>query len=144
MAVNSISGKMNRMILTEAQRAFLDEVYYAVIATLNPDGTIQQTVVWYLREEESIRFSLGSGSIKARNLRHNPTISLTVEDRQRYLTVRGTVEIGPPSDDLRRRLALRYRGSPEAAEEYLANRPTSDAMASARITIQRVYGQGIR
>lgn len=132
------------MLLTEAQRTFLDEVYYAVIATLNPDGSIQQTVVWYLREDDVIRFSLGSRSIKARNLRQNPTITLTVEDRVRYLTVTGTAELGPPSDDLRRRLALRYRGSPEAAEEYLANRPTSDAMASARMTIQRVYGQGVK
>lgn len=131
------------MILTEQQRAFLDEVHYAVVGTLNPDGTIQQTVVWYLLDGDVIRFSLGNRSIKARNLRQNPTIALTVEDRQRYLTVSGTATLGPPSDDLRRRLAERYRG-PEGAQAYLAARPTSDRMASATVTIVRVYGQGFR
>lgn len=131
------------MILTAQQRAFLEEVRYAVVGTLNPDGTIQQTVVWYMLDGDILRFSLGQRSVKARNLRHNPTVSLTVEDRQRYLTVSGTATIEPASDDLRRRLALRYRG-PDGAADYLAQRPTSAAMASARIAIVRVYGQGVK
>jgi Pyridoxamine 5'-phosphate oxidase. len=131
------------MILTATQRAFLEEVYYAVVGTLNPDGTIQQTVVWYLLEDDAIRFSLGSRSIKARNLRLNPTITLTVEDRQRYLTLTGLATLGPASADLRRRLAIRYRGS-DQAEAYLVMRPTTKAMASAHVTIVRVYGQGVK
>lgn len=132
------------MLLTPAQRTFLHEVRYAVIATLNPDHTIQQTVVWYLLEEQEdiIRFSLGSQSIKARNLRLHPQITITVEDQVRYLTVRGTVTLGPPDDALRRRLATRYRG-PEGADAYMANRPTSDRMAAAEVTITRAYGQGV-
>lgn len=129
------------MIFTNQQRAFLEEVHYIIVGTLNADGTIQQTVVWYLLDGDTIRFSLGSQSIKARNLRRNPTITLTVEDRQRYLTVSGTATLGPASDDLRRQLATRYRG-PEGAVAYLAQRPTSDNMASAEVTIVRVYGQG--
>ncbi len=131
------------MILTTTQRAFLEEVYYAVVGTLNPDGTIQQTVVWYMLEDDTIRFSLGSRSIKARNLRLNPNITLTVEDRQRYLTLKGLATLGPASDDLRRRLAIRYRGA-DQAEAYLALRPTTEAMAAAQITIVRVYGQGVK
>ncbi len=133
------------MPLTPSQRTFLQEVRYAVIATLSPDHTIQQTVVWYLLEEHAdiIRFSLGSQSVKARNLRLNPQITITVEDQIRYLTVRGTVTLGPPSNELRRRLATRYRG-PDGAAAYLANRPTSDSMAAAEVVITRAYGQGVK
>src|SRR5690242_10055013 len=99
------------MQLTDAQRAFLNEVHYAVVGTLNQDGSIQQTVVWYMLEGDSLRFSLGAGSVKARNLRHNPTITLTVEDSNRYLTVSGNATVEPVDPDLRYRLAVRYLGS---------------------------------
>jgi PPOX class probable F420-dependent enzyme len=129
------------MILTPEQRAFLDEAHYAVVATLNADGSIQQTVIWYLLEGDEIRFSLGAESVKARNLRSSPTISLTVEDRQRYLTLSGAAAVEPPDAELRRRLATRYIG-PERVEEWLARRPDA-ARASVRMSIRKVYGQGV-
>ncbi|MGI9253224.1 MAG: pyridoxamine 5'-phosphate oxidase family protein, partial [Thermomicrobiales bacterium] len=33
--------------LTPAIRAFLDEPRFAVLATVNADGILQQTVMWY-------------------------------------------------------------------------------------------------
>lgn len=52
------------MLLTERQREFLEGRHYAVIGTLNADGSIHQTVVWYLLEGEQIRFSIGAESVK--------------------------------------------------------------------------------
>jgi PPOX class probable F420-dependent enzyme len=129
------------MILTEQQRAFLDEVRYAVVGTLNQDGSIQQTVVWFLREGDDLRFSLGADSVKARNLRRNPTVTLTVEEGVRYLTLSGSATVGPVDQELRQRLAIRYLGA-ERAAEWLKQRPDVER-ASARITVRRVYGQGI-
>ena len=129
------------MQLTDTQRAFLNEVHYAVVGTLNQDGTIQQTVVWYLLEGDNLRFSLATGSIKARNLRRNPTITLTVEDSNRYLTVSGNATVEPVDPNLRYRLAVRYVG-PERAATWIAQRPDVERV-SVRITIQRVYGQGV-
>lgn len=129
------------MPFTEQQCAFLDEARYAVVGTLNADGSIQQTVVWFLREGAQLRFSAGTGSVKAANLRRSPTITLTVADAGRYLTISGDALIEPADADLRLRLAARYRG-PERAAEWVARRPEA-ARISVRITMRRVYGQGL-
>lgn len=128
-------------LLNLAQRNFLAGRHYAVVATLYPDGSIQQTVVWYLLEDEDIRFGIGANSIKARNLRLNPTISLTIEDGPRYLTLSGTAAVEPADPALRRRLAERYLGA-EQVEAWLARRPDAPR-ATVRMQIRRVYGQGI-
>lgn len=128
--------------LTPAQIAFLDEPHYAVVGTLNADGTIQQTVVWYLLEDQQIRFGIGGNSIKARNLQRTPQITVTVAAGVRYLSVSGTATVEPTDPDLRRRLALRYLGA-ERVDEWLARRPEASRL-SVRVTIQRVYGQGVR
>ena len=129
------------MPFSDQQRAFLDEARYAVVGTLNADSSIQQTVVWFLREGEQLRFSAGAGSVKAANLRRNTTITLTVVDGGRYLTVSGDAAIEPADADLRLQLATRYRG-PERAAEWVARRPEA-ARISVRIVVQRVYGQGV-
>jgi PPOX class probable F420-dependent enzyme len=127
--------------LTPAQRAFLDGRHYAVIATLNADGSIQQTVVWYLLDGDQIRFSVGAGSVKAANLARRATISLTVEDGPRYLTLSGEAVVEPADAELRMRLAVRYLGADKAAE-WVARRPDAPR-ATIRMTIRRAYGQGV-
>jgi PPOX class probable F420-dependent enzyme len=127
--------------LSDAQRAYLDELHYAVVATLNADGSIQQTVVWYLLDEDQIRFSMGAGSVKARNLRRSPTISVTLSDGRRYLTLQGVAVVEPPNSALRERLAIRYLGA-DGAATWLQRRPDAPRL-TARMTIQKVYGQGV-
>jgi PPOX class probable F420-dependent enzyme len=127
--------------LTPAQREFLDGRHYAVVGTLNADASIQQTVVWYLLDGDQIRFSVGAGSMKATNLARQATISLTVENGPRYLTLSGLAAVEPADPDLRHRLAVRYLG-PDQAAAWVARRPDAPR-ASVRMTIRRVYGQGI-
>lgn len=129
------------MLFTDAQAAFLDEVHYAVLATLNADGSIQQTVVWYLRAGEAIWISMGAASIKARNLGRNANATLTIEDGVRYLTLSGTGTLHPPDDTLRARLATRYLG-PERATAWLGQRSDA-ARVLTQLTPNRIYGQGI-
>jgi PPOX class probable F420-dependent enzyme len=128
-------------ILSAAQRAFLDERHYGVLATLNADGSIQQTVVWYILEDEVIRISVGAHSVKVANLRRNPTASLAIEDTRRYLTLSGTAVVEPMDPELRERLAVRYVG-PERAAAWLQQRPDAARLA-LRLTIARVYGQAV-
>ena len=129
------------MQLNEQQRAFLDEVHYAVVGTLNRDGSIQQTVVWFVREGDELRFSLGASSVKLQNLRRNPTITLTVEDGARYLSLSGSAAVEPADQELRKRLAQRYLGA-ERAAEWITQSPNVER-SSVRITVQRAYGQGV-
>src|SRR5437870_3153763 len=96
--------------LSDQQRAFLGEVRYGVVGTLNTDGSIQQTVIWFICEGDELRFSAGADSVKIRNLSRTPTITLTVEDGARYLTISGTATVEPADPELRLRLATRYLG----------------------------------
>ncbi len=129
------------MLVTSAQRTLLDGRHYAIVGTLNGDGSIQQTMVWYLLDAAEIRFSVGASSAKASNLRRNPTITVTITDGPRYLSLRGEAVVEPADPELRLRLALRYLG-PEQADEWLARRPDAPR-ASVRVVIRRVYGQGV-
>jgi PPOX class probable F420-dependent enzyme len=128
--------------LSDARRAYLDERHYAIIATLSPDGSIQQTVVWFMLDGDEIRFSVAAGSVKVRNLRRSPTISVTVADGIRYLTLQGLATVEPFDPDLRQRLAMRYLG-PERAEAWLDRSPDVPRL-SVRVAIQRAYGQGVK
>lgn len=129
------------MTLSDAQRAYLDEVRYATVATINDDGSIQQTVVWYILEGEEIRFGVGAGSVKVRNLRRRPAISLSVQDGRSYLTLQGAAAVEPFDPALRERLAIRYLG-PERAAAWLPLRPEAPRL-SVRMRVDKVYGQGV-
>ncbi len=129
------------MTLLPAQREFLAAPHYAVVATLNADGSIQQTVVWYLLEGDEIRFGVGANAVKVANLRRTPTISITIEDGIRYLTLSGSAVVEPVDPELRLRMAVRYLGAEKAAE-WITRRPDAPR-ASVRMTIKRAYGQGL-
>ncbi len=124
-----------------AQRAFLDDVHYAVLGTHNADGSIQQTVLWYMRVDDDLVLSTGANSVKVRNLRRNPLLTLTVVGGVRYLTVVGQATIEPPDATLRLRMAERYVGA-ERAADWVARRPHAPRVI-VRIQPMRAYGQGV-
>ncbi len=135
------SERVCPVMLSNIQRVYMDEIHYAVVATLNADGSLQQTVVWYLLDGDEICFSCGAGSVKARNLRCNPTVSLAVADGRRYLTLQGTAIVEPPDPTVRERLATRYLGIAGAAA-WLQRRPDAPRL-TVRVTITKAYGQGV-
>jgi PPOX class probable F420-dependent enzyme len=103
-------------------RAFLEERRFAVLATINPDGTVQQSVMWYELRGDHIMMNTARGRYKDRNLLNDLRISICVEDTYRYVTVKGTAELNEdPAQgqaDIKA-LAVRYEG-PERAEEMVA------------------------
>ncbi len=109
--------------LTDKARAFLGEKRFAVLATINKDGTPQQTVMWYELQGDEIMMNTAHGRLKDRNLIRDPRISICVEDGQRFVTLRGTVtlndEVETAQADIKR-LAARYSGA-EQAEQSAAN-----------------------
>jgi len=130
------------MILSDLQRAYLNEIHYAVVGTLNVDDSIQQTVVWYLLDDkEEICFSCGASSVKARNLRRNPTVSIAIANGRRYLTLQGTAVVESPDPTVRERLAIRYLGA-DGASSWLQLRPDAPRL-TVRVTVTKVYGQGV-
>jgi PPOX class probable F420-dependent enzyme len=106
-------------------REFLDEVRFGVLATINDDGSIQQTVMWYRREADTIVMNTRNRRTKERNLSRNPQASFCVEDGQRYVSVRGQIEIDYDPENGQsgmRKITTRYVGEQEAErqmrEEY--------------------------
>jgi PPOX class probable F420-dependent enzyme len=106
--------------LTQAARDFLNEKHFAALATINKDGTPQQTVVWYELQGDRIMMNTAVGRLKERNLKRDPRISVCIVDGYKYVAVRGRVELDyDPARALAdiTALAVRYHGKQEGEEQ---------------------------
>lgn len=66
---------------------------YATLATLDPDGSPLQAVVWYeLEPEGTVLINSLEGRRWPTNLLRDPRASLTVEDGYDYVSMRGIAE----------------------------------------------------
>jgi PPOX class probable F420-dependent enzyme len=101
-------------VLDETTRKLLDGKNFATVATVNPDGGPQASVVWILRDGDTVLFSAISTRRKVLNLTRDPRISLTVFDianPYQSVELRGTVELtGDPGKSLPRVLSRKYLG----------------------------------
>jgi PPOX class probable F420-dependent enzyme len=99
--------------LDERVRALLDEQRFAVVATINRDGTPQQTVLWYYRDGDDIVMNTARGRVKDSNLLRDPRLSFCIEDEYHYITLTGTVTLIDDQTVAQadiRKLAIRYHG----------------------------------
>ena len=81
-----------RTALTQQARELLDGPNFAIVATANPDGSLQQSVVWARQRDGELVFSTVEGRAKQRNLLRDPAISVLILDRDngyRYTEIRG-------------------------------------------------------
>ena len=102
------------VVLDETTRELLDGKNFATVATVNPDGGPQTSVVWILRDGDTVLFSALSTRRKVLNLTRDPRVSLTVFDAAnpyRSVEIRGTAELtGDPGKTLPRALSRKYLG----------------------------------
>jgi PPOX class probable F420-dependent enzyme len=127
--------------ISEQARAFLTEKRFAVLATLNSDGTVQQTTMWYLLEGDTIVMNTKIGRLKERNLRRDPRISICVEDGYKYVTISGKVEFIDDQEIAQRdihRLAVRYQGEEEAARQ-VANQYAKEQRVTLHLQCERIH-----
>jgi PPOX class probable F420-dependent enzyme len=107
--------------LSEKARAFLREKRFAVLATLNKDGSPQLTTMWYLLENDgTILMNTRAARLKERNMRRDPRVSICIPDGYIYLTIKGRVEmIDDPQISQRDiyRLSARYHGEEKAKRQ---------------------------
>jgi len=103
-----------RPSLDDWVRALLDGKNYAGVATIGPDGSPQNSVVWIKGEGDTVLFSSLDHRQKVRNLRRDPRISVLVYDLANPHTaveIRGTAEIVPDEGKrLLRELWRKYLG----------------------------------
>lgn len=84
------------MIGTPEQDAFITESRWAVVTSLRGDGTPTNSVIFYAREGDELIFSTTADRLKAKTIRKNPNIAITVLDEGapfRFVTVEGKATI---------------------------------------------------
>jgi PPOX class probable F420-dependent enzyme len=96
----------------------VDDVNYAHIATLLPDGSPHSVPVWIDREGDRIAVLTGPTSRKARNVARDPRVAISISDHaQPYATalIRGRVTEVLDGDAAWRvidRISHKYTGKP--------------------------------
>jgi PPOX class probable F420-dependent enzyme len=65
-------------MLQPAVRTAVDSTSIAHLATVAPDGSPHSVPLWVATRGEQIVFLTGPGSRKARNLRHDPRVALSI------------------------------------------------------------------
>ena len=118
--------------LSEATLRLLDGRNYAVLATVNPDGSPQTSVVWVGRDGDELLFSTVEGRVKHRNMRRDPRVSVTVidwSDPENYVELRGRVSMTP---DHGRRLDT------QLSWKYDGRDPGQDRPGAVRVVVRMV------
>jgi PPOX class probable F420-dependent enzyme len=98
----------------EATRRLLDGRNFATIATVSRDGAPQASVVWILRDGDTVLFSSMAGRQKVRNLARDPRISISIFDSENPYSsaeIRGhAVLVEDTTGSLPRELSHKYLG----------------------------------
>lgn len=88
---------MSESRLSSEQAEVLNKKVFATVATVNPDGSPQVTLVWADTDGENLYFNTSKGRVKDRNLRRDPRVSVSVFDPEdpygAAFTIRGHAEL---------------------------------------------------
>lgn len=130
-----------RTPMPDQVRRFLADQRYAVVATVNPDGSLHQAVTWYLVEGDEVVINSAEGRRWPANLRRDPRVSIAVEDGERNVVLRGTVEL---VDDPARTQAdiaamARLNDEPDAAEARIRDQFRRQRRVSFRLRPTEIH-----
>jgi len=123
--------------LNEKTRALLDGKNFATLATVNPDGSPQTSVIWVKRDGDSVLLSTVRGRRKERNIARDPRVSLSIfamDDPYDYVELRGIARFEDGGRALIDELANKYRG-----HDYPAD-PDGTVRVAVRIAPARITG----
>jgi PPOX class probable F420-dependent enzyme len=113
---NQSAEQPQRAEIPQRARELFDGQNHATIATIDPGGGPQTSLVWAKTDGGDVLFSTIKGRRKYANLTRNPQVSALVYeagDPYTYAEVRGTATIiDDPQAELINELALKYTGQP--------------------------------
>jgi len=110
-------------VLDPDVRRVLDGTSIAHLATVQPDGSPHAVPIWIGVHDDQIAFLTGPGSRKARNLRRDPRVALSiapVENPFEPVAVRGRVVAwldGDAAWEIIDQLSMKYIGAPYPREQ---------------------------
>jgi PPOX class probable F420-dependent enzyme len=118
--------------LNDATLRLIDGKNYAVLATVNPDGSPQTSVIWVGRDGGDVVFSTVEGRVKHRNMVRDPRVSISVidsADPENYIELRGRVSMTP---DVGRQLDT------QLSWKYDGKDPDPDRPGAVRVVVRLV------
>lgn len=117
---------------SDADLDLLGQPAFATLALQLPDGELQNTIMWYRVDGDTLRMIAPAASAKARALQRSPQVAVAVhapDNPYDYLEIRGRADI--IADDAAARVELR-----EIAKRYIGER--ADAYVQSLSDAQRV------
>jgi PPOX class probable F420-dependent enzyme len=129
------------IVLAPAVKKILQDKAYGHVITMGPKGTPQVTMVWMDVEGDEVLFNTAEGRLKPRNLRRDPRIIISVQDRndpQSSMVLHGKATVTEAgADDHIDKLAKRFLG----ADKYPFRRPGEKRLI-VRTKVDRIGGYG--
>jgi PPOX class probable F420-dependent enzyme len=134
------------MRIPDNVRTFLMSTFrFPVLATVNPDGTIHQSVMWFDLEGDTVLMNTAKGRVKHRNMSANNHVSLCFEEAGAYVTLSGRVEMideqARAKGDIHR-LAVRYEGN-EVADQQSRDVYANQERVTLLVTVDKILSQGL-
>jgi PPOX class probable F420-dependent enzyme len=137
--MEQMTDKERISFLTEGTRT-------AKVATIRSDGRPHVAPVWFdVDTDGSIVFTTGAGTVKGKALRHDPRVSICVDDETppfAFVVIEGRAVLSEDLDEClvwATRLGRRYMG-PDAADSY-GRRNAVPGELLVRVTPTQVVAQ---
>jgi PPOX class probable F420-dependent enzyme len=117
----------------------------AKVATVRADGRPHVAPIWFDLARDDLIFTTWSTTVKARDLRRDPRVSVCVDDEQppfSFVLIEGTATLTDNLDDVRAwatRIATRYMGRMRAKAYGERNSVPGELLV--RVTPTRVVAQ---
>lgn len=125
------------MTIDPTIEAYLEEPHFGVLATINRDGTSQQTLMWYALVGHEIVMNTAAGRRKHRNIDARPEVSLCVVDGRRYVTIQGRARVEADDPGLHRQIGERYV-TPAEMDRLFAETYNHQDRRTIRMTVDTI------
>jgi PPOX class probable F420-dependent enzyme len=127
--------------LPQSVKKLLQDKAYGHVVTYNDKGSAQLTMVWMDAEGDDVLFNTSEGRRKSQNLRRDPRIIVSVQDRndpQAHAVFYGKARVTEAgADEHIDKLAKRFLG----ADKYPFRQPGEKRLI-VRISVDRIGGFG--
>ena len=127
--------------LPQSVKKLLQDKAYGHVVTYNDKGTAQLTMVWMDVDGDDVVFNTSEGRRKSQNLRRDPRIIVSVQDRndpQAHAVFYGKARVTEAgADEHIDKLAKRFLG----ADKYPFRQPGEKRLI-VRISVDRIGGFG--
>jgi PPOX class probable F420-dependent enzyme len=127
--------------LPQSVKKIMQDKAYGHVVTVSPDGKPQVTMVWMDVDGDEVLFNTAEGRLKPRNLRRDPRVIISVQDRndpQAHMVLHGKATVTEAGADPHiDKLAKRFLG----ADKYPFRRPGEKRLL-VRVKVDRIGGYG--